>query len=57
MAAGSCVDANIASTTAILRRERAPEWLEFLGLPARLVARDGAITLAAGWPEPELASL
>ena len=57
VAAGSCVDANIASTTAILRGERAPEWLELLGLPARLVAQDGAVTLASGWPEPELASL
>jgi thiamine biosynthesis lipoprotein len=56
VAAGNCVDANIASTTAILRGERAPEWLERLGLPARLVAHDGAVTLAAGWPEPELAS-
>jgi thiamine biosynthesis lipoprotein len=56
VAAGSCVDANIASTTAILRSERAPEWLERMGLPARLVAQDGAVTLTAGWPEPELAS-
>jgi len=50
VAAACCVDANIASTTAILRGERAPRWLEGLGLPARLVARDGAVTLTAGWP-------
>jgi thiamine biosynthesis lipoprotein len=50
VAAASCVDANIASTTAILRGERAPGWLTGLALPARLVARDGAVTLTAGWP-------
>jgi thiamine biosynthesis lipoprotein len=54
--AASCVDANIASTTAIIRGERAPAWLEQLRLPARLVAPDGSVTLAGGWPEPELAS-
>lgn len=56
VAAENCVDANIASTTAILRGEPAPEWLERLGLPARLVANDGAVTLAAGWPAAEPAS-
>jgi len=52
VAAACCVDANIASTAAIVRGERAPEWLESLGLPARLVAVDGTVTLAAGWPSP-----
>jgi thiamine biosynthesis lipoprotein len=50
VAAASCVDANIASTTAIIRGERAPLWLAELALPARLVALNGAITLIAGWP-------
>jgi thiamine biosynthesis lipoprotein len=50
VAAASCVDANIASTTAIVRGERAPDWLEQLALPARLVTRDGAVTLTGGWP-------
>ena len=54
VAAGCCVDANIASTAAIVRGARAPGWLESLGLPSRLVAFDGTITLAAGWPEGEL---
>ena len=54
VAAACCVDANIASTAAIVRGAQAPEWLEGLGLPARLVALDGTVTLAAGWPEPEL---
>jgi thiamine biosynthesis lipoprotein len=50
VAAASCVDANIASTTAIIRGDAAPAWLAAAGLPARLVAADGAVTLAAGWP-------
>jgi thiamine biosynthesis lipoprotein len=48
--AASCLDANIASTAAIVRSERAPRWLESLGLPARLVATEGAVTHVAGWP-------
>jgi thiamine biosynthesis lipoprotein ApbE len=50
VAAASCVDANIASTAAIIRGERAPAWLAALELPARLVASDGAVTLIGGWP-------
>jgi len=53
VAAASCADANIASTTAILRGERATRWLEGLGLPSRLVALDGSVTLAGGWPAGE----
>jgi thiamine biosynthesis lipoprotein len=53
VAAGSCVDANIASTTAIIRGDGAPAWLAAAGLPARLVGADGAVTLAAGWPADE----
>ena len=51
VAAPTCVDANVASTAAIVRGESAPSWLEELGLPARLVARDGSVATAAGWPE------
>ena len=53
VAAACCVDANIASTAAIVRGERAADWLEGLRLPARLVAADGEVTLVAGWPAPE----
>lgn len=53
VAAACCVDANIASTAAIVRGERAPDWLEGLGLPARLIALDGTVTLVAGWPAPD----
>jgi thiamine biosynthesis lipoprotein len=48
--AASCVDANIASTAAILRGTSAPDWLGALGLPARLVAQDGHVTVVGGWP-------
>ena len=48
--AASCVDANIASTAAIVMGEDAPGWLEARGLPARLLAVDGAVTCVAGWP-------
>ena len=50
VAAATCVDANTASTAAILRGERAVRWLEELRLPARLVRRDGTTVLTAGWP-------
>ena len=52
VAAGSCTDANIASTAAIIRGEGAPGWLEELGLPARLVDSEGNVHRVAGWPEP-----
>jgi thiamine biosynthesis lipoprotein len=48
--AGSCLDANIASTAAIVRGARAVAWLESLELPARLVGDDGAVSYVAGWP-------
>jgi thiamine biosynthesis lipoprotein len=48
--AASCLDANIASTAAIIRGERAVGWLESLGLPSRLVGVDGAVRHLAGWP-------
>ena len=48
--ASSCLDANIASTAAIVRGERAPEWLSSLEIPSRLVHFDGAVVHLAGWP-------
>lgn len=63
--AASCLDANIASTAAIVRGERAAPWLESLGLPSRLVSVHGAVVHLAEWPaadddlpslEPELAA-
>lgn len=51
VAAATCVDANTASTAAIVRGDRAVGWLEALGLPARLVRPDGTVVTVAGWPE------
>jgi thiamine biosynthesis lipoprotein len=48
--AASCVDANIASTAAIVMGECAPAWLRDRGLPGRLVAVDGSVTRVGGWP-------
>ena len=50
VAAATCVDANVASTAAIIRGDWAAAWLEELALPARLVASDGSVTLTGGWP-------
>ena len=52
VAAATCVDANTATTAAIVRGEGAIAWLEKLGLPARLCRRDGSVVRLAGWPEP-----
>jgi FAD:protein FMN transferase len=48
--ARSCLDANIASTAAIVRGEEAIGWLESLALPSRLVRRRGGVVHVAGWP-------
>ena len=50
VAAGTCTDANTASTAAIIRGAAAPGWLHDLGLPARLVRPDGTTVTTAGWP-------
>ncbi|HEX5448554.1 MAG TPA: FAD:protein FMN transferase [Gaiellaceae bacterium] len=55
VAASSCVDANIASTAAIVLGDSAPRWLAERGLPARLVANDGGAVHVFGWPSDELA--
>ena len=51
VAAGSCLDANIASTASIIRGDRALAWLQTLRLPSRLVTADGVARHIAGWPE------
>ena len=50
--ADTCVDANIASTAAIVRGTATVEWLGSLRLPARLVDRDGHVVRTGGWPAP-----
>ena len=53
--ADTCVDANIASTAAIIRGEAAIAWFESCGLPSRLVGNDGTVVRAGGWPQPTAA--
>ena len=54
--AATCVDANIASTAAIVMGRRATSWLEAGRLPARLVDLEGNVQRVAGWPERSLNS-
>jgi FAD:protein FMN transferase len=53
VAAGSCADANIASTAAMIAGHDAVEWLEARHLPARLVDADGGVVCVGGWPAEE----
>lgn len=53
VAAGSCVDANIASCAAILMGPEAPGWLAAMGLPARLVRTTGDTVRVGEWPREE----
>ena len=55
VAAATCVDANTASTAAIVRGEAAIAWLERAGLPARLVRNDGSTVTTGGWPAEAVA--
>jgi len=50
VAAGSCADANAASTAAVIRGRAALGWLAGLGLPSRLVDATGVVFTVAGWP-------
>lgn len=53
VAAGTCVDANIAATAGIVKGPSAPEWLSGMGLPARLVPEQGGeAVVVGGWPGP-----
>lgn len=49
--AGTCLDANIASTAAIVLGNDAPKWLETHRMPARLVGHDGTVLRVLGWPQ------
>jgi len=54
VAAATCVEANTASTAAVIRGDGAISWLRDLGLPARLVDRHGAVVRVGAWPaEPQ----
>ena len=51
VAARSCVEANVASTAAVVLGEAAPAWLEARGVAARLVRDSGDVVLAGRWPK------
>ena len=54
-AAGTCVDANVLSTAAVVRGNRIWPLLRQAGLPVRLVTADGQVLTAGGWPEERAA--
>jgi thiamine biosynthesis lipoprotein len=49
VAAGSCVDANVAATAAVIKGDDALDWLTHTGLPARLTHADGTVAVVGGW--------
>ena len=48
--AATCLQANVASTTAVILGEDAPAWLTRRQLPARLVNQEGEVLKLGGWP-------
>jgi thiamine biosynthesis lipoprotein len=52
--AASALEANTASTAAIVLGEAAPAWLDRNGVAARLDRADGAVVFAAAWPRPDV---
>ncbi|WP_323095413.1 FAD:protein FMN transferase [Intrasporangium sp. YIM S08009] len=51
-AGASCLEANAASTAAIVLGVDAPDWLAQQGVPARLDGLDGRVVTTPGWPGP-----
>lgn len=49
-AGASTLEANAASTAAVVLGDAAPAWLSARGVPARLQAHDGAVARTCGWP-------
>ena len=50
VAAASCVEANTASTAAMVKGPAAMAWLAARNLPSRLVEWDGTVSCIADWP-------
>ena len=48
--ANNCVDANTATTAAIVRGRAAETWLAGCKMAARLVDHDGRVYTLGGWP-------
>jgi len=53
VAAANCAAANHAATAALVKGTAAVNWLEGLGLPARLISQAGDIVYVAQWPTDE----
>jgi thiamine biosynthesis lipoprotein len=51
VAAASCVEANTASTAAVVLGRGAPDWLAAHGLSARLVETAGGVVAVGDWPD------
>ena len=49
----TCVDANAASTAAVVLGADAPAWLGLRGFSARLVRHDGSVAFIGDWPRVE----
>jgi thiamine biosynthesis lipoprotein len=49
--AATCVDANIASTAAVVLGDEAPDWLAARGLAARLCNTSGDVIHVGEWEE------
>ena len=49
-AAATCLEANAASTAAVVLGAHAPAWLTGHGVPARLEGLDGRVLTTPGWP-------
>lgn len=52
VSAGSCVEANTASTAAIVRGPETVPWFRQAQVSARLVTRTGRVVCTGGWPDP-----
>jgi thiamine biosynthesis lipoprotein len=50
VAAATCLEANAASTAALVVGNNAPAWLDQRSLPSRLSRVDGTALCLAGWP-------
>ena len=53
-AAANALEANAATTAAIILGEQAPQWLAQRGVMALLAAREGSLTLTDRWPDTDL---
>jgi FAD:protein FMN transferase len=53
VAGATCVDANAASTAAVVLGADAPAWLGLRGLSARLAGQDGSVVVVGDWPRSE----